>query len=71
MENENIQITIADLALLKNLVDVACSRGAFKAEEMSTVGQVYDKLSTFLTQIVEQVKDAPEAPSVQSGDTDA
>lgn len=71
MENENIQITIADLALLKNLVDVACSRGAFKADEMSTVGQVYDKLSTFLTQIVEQVKDTPEALAAQSGDTNA
>lgn len=67
MENENIQITIADLALLKNLVDVACTRGAFKAEEMSTVGQVYDKLTAFLTQIVEQTKDAADA---QPGDKD-
>jgi hypothetical protein len=55
MEND-IQITVADLALLKNLVEVASSRGAFKADELSTVGQVYDKLNIFLNQLVEQAE---------------
>jgi hypothetical protein len=45
---ENVQLTIGDMASLKSLLEAACNRGAFKAQEMSTVGQVYDKLSKFL-----------------------
>jgi hypothetical protein len=60
MEN---QITVTDLALLKSLVEVASTRGAFKADELSTVGQVYDKLNLFLQQIVEQAEQSESAPS--------
>lgn len=45
---ENTQLTIADLASLRTLLEAAANRGAFKAAEMSTVGAVYDKLSKFL-----------------------
>jgi hypothetical protein len=43
------QITISDLDALKNLINVACSRGAFRADEMTQIGTLYDKLDTFLT----------------------
>jgi hypothetical protein len=54
MENNTTppQITINDLAMLKELVDLACSRGAFRADEMSSVGQVYDKLTVFLNTVI-------------------
>ena len=52
MDNTNTQITIQDLIMIKDLVDVACSRGAFKADEMSSVGQVYDKLTGFLNTVI-------------------
>jgi len=45
------QLTVADLASIKNLIDAACARGAFKAGEMRAVGEVYDKLSAFLAQL--------------------
>ena len=45
---ENPQLTIADLASLKTLLEAAANRGAFKAAEMSTVGSVYDKLAKFV-----------------------
>jgi hypothetical protein len=45
---ENVQLTIADLASIRNVIDAACSRGAFKAAEMAQVGEVYNKLTTFL-----------------------
>jgi hypothetical protein len=45
------QLTVADLASIKNLIDAACARGAFKANEMRAVGEVYDKLSAFLAQL--------------------
>ena len=48
-------LTISDLSALKQIVAVAQSRGAFKAEEMEIVGRVYNKLNAFLTSL------APEA----------
>jgi hypothetical protein len=42
------QLTLNDLSALKSIIDVASSRGAFKPNEMVTVGQAYNKLITFL-----------------------
>ena len=50
------QLSITDLALLKNAIDVACSRGAFKAAEMKSVGEVYDKLTVFLNAVIAQAE---------------
>ncbi len=41
-------ISLQDLVILLNLVKVVADRGAIKAEEMSTVGAVYEKLFGFL-----------------------
>ena len=41
-------LALSDLALLLNLVRAAAERGAIKAEEMSAVGAVYEKLFKFL-----------------------
>jgi len=61
MEN---QLSITDLAVLKNVIDVACSRGAFKAAEMKQVGEIYDKLTAFLNAVVAQA----EAQTQQQGE---
>ena len=66
---ENHSLTIADMASLKTVLEAACNRGAFKANEMSTVGQLYDKLSIFIAKSAEQLQ-AAESPNPQ-GDTDA
>jgi hypothetical protein len=71
---ENAQLTIADLASLKQIIDAACTRGAFKAAEMKSVGDVYNKLSAFLDSIVaqQQVQEAEQAQQAQpQGDTNA
>lgn len=54
MENSTTQsqITINDLITLKDLVDLACSRGAFRAPEMTAIGEVYDKLTSFLDTVI-------------------
>ena len=52
MDNTNTQITISDLATIKELIDLACTRGAFRGEEMTTVGEVYDKLTGFLNTVI-------------------
>ena len=63
MENNNI--TIADLDTIKNIIDLACTRGAFRAGELSQVGSVYDKLNGFLLQVVEQAKAQEQANEPQ------
>ena len=67
---ENAQLTIADLASLKQIIDAACTRGAFKAPEMSRVGEIYDKLSRFLDAATKQAQAQTEQAEPQ-GDTNA
>lgn len=45
------ELNINDLAALRSIIDVASSRGAFKAGEMEAVGKVYNKLSVFLESV--------------------
>ena len=66
---ENTQITIADLDTIKNIIDLACTRGAFRGGEISQVGAVYDKLTVFLTAVIEQAKAQEEANADQPSDT--
>lgn len=53
---DNTQITIADLDMIKNIIDLASSRGAFRAGEMKQVGEVYDKLTAFLAAVIAQAQ---------------
>ena len=55
------QLTIADLASLKQIVDAACTRGAFKAAEMRAVGETYDKLAAFLDATQQAAQAAEQA----------
>lgn len=41
-------LTIQDLTMVLQIVQVAASRGAFKAEELSAVGGLYDRVFKFL-----------------------
>jgi hypothetical protein len=65
MENNNI--TIADLNIIKNIIDLASARGAFRAGEMKQVGEVYDKLTQFLEAVIAQAK-AQEEESAEDGE---
>jgi uncharacterized protein YggE len=67
MENTT-QITIADLDTVKNIIDLACTRGAFRGSEVSQVGAVYDKLAQFLEAVIEQAK-AQEVANAEAGET--
>ena len=57
------QITVVDLDLLRNIVDLATSRGAFRGAELTQVGEVYDKLTKFLEAVVAQAQ-AQEASNL-------
>jgi hypothetical protein len=57
-------LTVNDLQALKTIIDVCTQRGAFRANELSNVGAVFNRLSAFLDHIAPQQKEgAPaEAP---------
>lgn len=67
-------ITITDLVLLKEIVDLASSRGAFRGAELSQVGEVYNKLTRFLELAVTQTQAqqdgalAPQVGAAQQGE---
>ena len=63
---DNQQITIADLDTIKNVIDLACTRGAFRGAEVSQVGAVYDKLALFLDAVIAQAKEQ-EANNADAG----
>jgi len=62
---DDTQITIADLDTIKNIIDLASTRGAFRGAEVSQVGVVFDKLTAFLTQVIEQAKAQEQANAEQ------
>ena len=56
-------LTVNDLQALRTIIDVASQRGTFKANELASVGQVYNRLEAFLNHIAPaKTEGAPEAP---------
>ena len=61
--HETPSLALADLVLLLNLIRVTSERGAIKADELSAVGAVYDKLLKFLEASGAINKQAPAEPA--------
>jgi len=53
-QESGAELTVQDLSAIKQIIDVASQRGAFKPNEMMTVGQTYTKLETFLAAVSQQ-----------------
>jgi uncharacterized protein YggE len=64
---DNTQITIQDLDALRNIIDLASTRGAFRANELADIGLVYNKLSQFLEAVVAQAQE--QHPDESKGET--
>ena len=54
-------LSIGDMATLKSIVEVASTRGAFRAEEMEVVGRTYNKLAAFVQAAIPQQEETAEA----------
>ena len=60
-QEKGADLNINDLNALKQIIDVASSRGAFKpGTEMVAVGQVYEKLANFLEAVAKQAEASKE-----------
>ena len=56
----NPELTVNDLSAIKQVIDVASQRGAFKPNEMVAVGSIYNKLEAFLAAVAAQQEAAPK-----------
>mgnify|MGYP003681355775 CR=1 FL=1 len=57
-------LSIGDLKNLSTILDVASTRGAFKANEMAGVGFLYNKLSAFIAKVAPAEPKADGTPTV-------
>ena len=70
------ELTVTDLALARAVIETATDRGTFKANELASVGALYNKLDAFLKEVEAQAKAAkegaaaaqPAAPQAQEKD---
>jgi len=60
--NNDTGLTIRDLAQVVEIVKVCSARGAFRADELSGVGLLYDRLSSFLQSVTPPTE--PEPPEL-------
>lgn len=58
-------LAVGDLKNISTIIDVASTRGAFRANEMATVGAMYNKLQQFLAKV------APEEPKPENAKAEA
>jgi len=54
-------LTIQDLTLTLQVIQVASSRGAFKADELTAIGGLYDRIFKFLESTGAITTQAPDA----------
>lgn len=59
-------ISLQDLQVLLQIVDLASSRGAFRGPELTQVGAIFDKLNAFLSFISAQQKQKAEAAAAEA-----
>lgn len=54
------ELKINDLLQVRACFELAVRRGAFQANEMTTVGAIYDRLNNFLNVVAPPVPPVPE-----------
>ena len=64
-EAEAPSLGVQDLQNAAQIIDIAMSRGAFRANEAAQVGAVYNKIDTFIKSVAETQNQNAEAPASQ------
>jgi hypothetical protein len=52
-----IPLTVQDLVTLKSAIELGSQRGAWRANELTAVGQVYERLSAFVASLLPPKED--------------
>jgi hypothetical protein len=53
-----VDLNVSDLIAIKNIIEVASDRGAFKAAELEAVGKTFNKLNMFLEAVTAEKKES-------------
>jgi hypothetical protein len=61
-------VTVNDLVNIYNIIDLASKRGAFQANELSSVGAVANKVKEFVDHVTAAQKAAAEAAEGKDAD---
>ena len=64
-EAEAPSLGVQDFQNAAQIIDIAMSRGAFRANEAAQVGAVYNKIDTFIKSVAEQQNQNAEATASQ------
>jgi hypothetical protein len=60
--NSTVPVILTDIATMAQLIDICSKRGAFKAEELSVVGDLFTRLAAHLpTPSDEEVEEVEES----------
>jgi len=68
-EAQTTGLSINDLITLRRIVEIASERGAFRAPELTAVGQVYDRMNTWLQSVLPAEEESDEEST--QGEADA
>jgi len=68
-ETQTTGLSINDLVTLRRIVEIASERGAFRALELTAVGQVYDRMNTWLSSVLPAEEESDAAST--KGEADA
>jgi hypothetical protein len=60
-------LSLQDLIDIQNLINVVTQRGAFKAEEMTAAGTLYDRLTAFIKTLVPPETSEPTDEAAPEG----
>ena len=46
---KNVEITLGDIQVICNIIDIGTQRGAFRASELKGVGEYYERMTKILS----------------------
>ena len=69
MENTNIQLTINDIAMTRDLIDLAFKRGAFGAVEAKPIGILFEKVDQFVRAAMAQAEAENQGEQITQDET--
>jgi hypothetical protein len=69
-ETDEATLSVADIRILKQVIEVVSKRGAINADELSTIGPVYDRVSAWL-HVVDPPQEQEDEQTNSEGETDA
>ena len=62
---QEVQLTITDIAYCKQIIEIASSKGAFEAKELAIVGVTYNRIVKWLLENQPKVTEAEETSEAE------